>query len=40
MDEEDSGYCEADNMSLAPASKFVFCAECERNIGMLEEYSQ
>ncbi|ENH6059159.1 TPA: hypothetical protein ACGY2I_001142 [Listeria monocytogenes] len=39
MEEEDSGYFESDDIdaSIVPASKFVFCAECEREIGQLEE---
>ncbi|EAD6805570.1 hypothetical protein AAU07_03115 [Listeria monocytogenes] len=36
MDEEDSGYNEADNMIFISASKFIYCATCYKKIGELK----
>lgn len=37
MDEDESEYCIPDSMHFVPASKFIFCAKCERKIGELED---
>ncbi|WP_141087976.1 hypothetical protein [Listeria newyorkensis] len=37
MTEDEAEYVEPDNIVLKPASKFIYCAECERKIGEIKD---